>query len=34
MSVFTTNLNTETVRGMYPMNWERSGLCCHTPFVR
>ena len=34
MSVFTTILNTVNVRGMYPMNWDRSGLCCHTHFVR
>lgn len=31
MKRFTNNLNT-TVRGMYPMNWELSGLYCHTHF--
>ena len=34
MSVFTTILNTENVRGMYSMNWDTSGLYCHTHFVR
>lgn len=35
MSVFTMNLNTENVRGMYPMTyWDTSGLYCHTHFVR
>lgn len=32
MSVFTLVMNTENVRGMYPMNWGRSGLYCHTHF--
>lgn len=32
MSVFTLVMNTENVRGMYPMNWDRSGLRCHTHF--
>ena len=34
MFVFTTILNTENVRGMYLMNWDRSGLYCHTHFSR
>ena len=32
MSVFTYVMNTETVRGMYLMNWDTSGLYCHTCF--
>ena len=31
MKVFINNTNT-TVRGMYPMDWEQSGLYCHTHF--
>lgn len=31
MKVFINNINT-TVRGMYPMYWEQSGLYCHTHF--
>ena len=34
MSVFTYVLNNENVRGMYPMNWDTSGLYCHTHFSR
>lgn len=32
MSVFTIVMNTENVRGMYLMNWDTSGLYCHTHF--
>lgn len=32
MSVFTVTMNTENVRGMYLMNWDTSGLYCHTHF--
>ena len=31
MKVFINNINT-TVRGMYPMYWDTSGLYCHTHF--
>lgn len=31
MKVFSIHFDT-TVRGMYPMNWEQSGLYCHTHF--
>ena len=34
MSVFMNVLNTENVRGMYSMNWDTSGLYCHTHFAR
>ena len=32
MTVFAISFDTTTVRGMYPMNWEQSGLYCHTHF--
>lgn len=33
MSVFTTILNTENVRGMYPMYWDTVGLVLSYPFL-
>ena len=34
MSVFTYVYNIENVRGMYSMDWNTSGLYCHTHFSR
>lgn len=31
---FTTILNTENVRGMYPMYWDTVGLVLSYPFLR